>query len=262
MLKTLRVFTALFKNNLVREMEYRSNFFLNILVALFWVALQVETIEIYFQFTNQIYGWTKFEVVALAGIIRLVKGLHDCFSRPNLLSFPDAVSRGELDYTLTRPVDSQMLVSFRRQILSEIIIMMTGLAMLAYYFIGSGAKFGVSAVVLIIYGTALGYLAFYSIIFIFTTLSLFMTRMSAIKQIQDVFSHTMRYPSDLYSRGNHLAEFFLLPIFVIGTLPTKILLEKGNLPLITLQLFLCLGIFLSSRAFWQFAVKRYSSASS
>lgn len=262
MLKHLKILLSFIKNNLIREMEFRGHFIMDVFISIFYISLQLITIEVYFQFTDDILGWTKYELFALVGIVRVTKGLFDTFSRSNLLTFPKAVSRGELDYSLTRPIDSQFILSFRRHNLSEFSGILSGLAILIYFFVSSGFQLTFINSTVLIMGIALGFLAYYSIFFAFTTLAIFTTRLTAMKEMQDVFSQTMRYPTEIYSRNNKFYEFLLVPILIIATLPAKLFLAKLPSWLILVEFLTCVLLVVVSRKFWLFAIRHYSSASS
>src|SRR5205814_2033556 len=63
----LSIYAALLKNSVAREMGFKSNFLMWIVVELLWFALQVSFIVVIYQHTENIGDWTKWEVVLLVG---------------------------------------------------------------------------------------------------------------------------------------------------------------------------------------------------
>ena len=136
------IFSRITIQNLVREMEFRSNFFLLLFTQMFWTVLQLVLVEVAFQFTGNIVGWTKYEIIALIGFYRIAKGFFDIFFYPNVMYLPDSVNRGELDYVLTRPINSFFLTVTRRQFLENISPVLAGLGILVYAIKASHLSFG------------------------------------------------------------------------------------------------------------------------
>ena len=59
------IYVALWKNSVVREMGFKSNFLLWIVVELLWFALQITFIAVIYQHTDRIGDWSKWQVVLL-----------------------------------------------------------------------------------------------------------------------------------------------------------------------------------------------------
>src|ERR1051326_8903309 len=61
------VYAALWKNSVTREMIFKSNFLLWIVVELLWFGLQLSFIGVLYLHTDHIGTWTKWQVLALIG---------------------------------------------------------------------------------------------------------------------------------------------------------------------------------------------------
>jgi ABC-2 type transport system permease protein len=60
-----KIYCALWKNSVVREMGFKTNFLLWIVVELLWFALQLCFIGVLYSHTDRIGTWSKWEVVTL-----------------------------------------------------------------------------------------------------------------------------------------------------------------------------------------------------
>lgn len=114
----------------------------------------------------------------------------------------------------------------------------------------------------LIFLSLLAAIIFYCLFFIFATVSIYISRLTALKPTYDVMAGTMRYPGEVFTRGNRVLEIVLFPFLLVSTFPVKIIL--GKLPAISSVLLILslLVIFIFANKFWHFALRRYSSASS
>ncbi len=243
-------------------MEFRQNFFLDFLVALVWILSQLLIIEIYFQFTNDIFGWKKTDVFVLVGMFRLAKSLFDLLPRRNLFGLSNAITKGDIDYVLTRPIDSQFFVTFRYINASEISGVILGAAILLYGISLHKILLTPGLILIIMLGAFFGFVAYYSLMLIVVTISFYATRLNALPEIHDFISQTIRYPSDIFSRGQLFLEILIFPIVIITTLPARIVLGKLPPVYILIEIILSTAIALGARWFWKISIRKYSSASS
>jgi ABC-2 type transport system permease protein len=56
----LSIYAALWRNSVIREMSFKTNFLLWIVVELLWFALQLAFIGVLYLHTDQIATWTKW----------------------------------------------------------------------------------------------------------------------------------------------------------------------------------------------------------
>lgn len=260
-MKYLKVFFILVRYNLVREMEFRGSFFLLMVVDTLWVAFQVLLVELYFQFTPAIFDWNKSEVFVLMGLFRVVKGILDVFLRPNIHQLPLAVNRGELDYLLTKPINSFFLVSSKRHAYTEASTIIWGTVMLIYGLLSSGA-FNWADIFWILFTIPFGILMFYSLLFSFATLSLLFHRLQATYNYYDILSNLFRFPTDFLGFQIRELNLILLPLAAVVTIPAKFIIGKSSIDIVLIGIVISLVAFLLTYRFWFFALRRYSSASS
>ena len=57
-MRYFRLLKTFYKNALLAELEYRANFFVNIVTNLFWLAWSVIGLQVFFNHTERIGGWT------------------------------------------------------------------------------------------------------------------------------------------------------------------------------------------------------------
>src|SRR5437660_1455042 len=95
-LRYLSVYSALWKNSVTREMMFKSNFLLWIVVELLWFGLQLSFIGVLYLHTDRIGSWTKWEVILLIGTSALIQQLYQAFFLINCTNLSELVRSGKL----------------------------------------------------------------------------------------------------------------------------------------------------------------------
>src|SRR2546427_4270439 len=109
-----RIYVALWKNSIIREMSFKSNFLLWIVVELLWFALQLAFIAVIYQHTDRIGDWSKWEVVLLMGASHFIQQIFQAFFLSNCTQISEYVRTGKLDFMLLLPVNTRFIVSLRQ----------------------------------------------------------------------------------------------------------------------------------------------------
>src|SRR5467141_5060403 len=102
------------RNSLIREMSFKANFVLWMLVEVLWFCGQILFFSIIFGQVDQIGDWTKWEVVLLVGTHQIIAQLFQAFFFVNVANIPELVRTGKLDSLLVLPIDSQFAVSAKQ----------------------------------------------------------------------------------------------------------------------------------------------------
>src|ERR1043165_7023441 len=93
----VQAYLLMIRNSLVREMSFKANFILWMVVELLWFFGQIVYIEVLFQYVDRIGDWSKWQVVALVGTHQLVGQVFQAFFYVNLANLPELVRTGKLD---------------------------------------------------------------------------------------------------------------------------------------------------------------------
>ena len=98
---------------IANEMQYRVNFFIQLLQSFIALATGLIGLWLVFSQTTALAGWSESELLAVMGIYMLMGGIIQTAIQPNMQRLMDEIQDGTLDFALTKPVDSQLLVSIR-----------------------------------------------------------------------------------------------------------------------------------------------------
>src|ERR1039457_2726109 len=109
----LIIYAALWKNSVAREMSFKGNFILWIIVELLWFGLQLSFVSVVFSQTDAIGSWTKWQMVMLVGASNFIQQIYQAFFLTNCTNLSELVRTGKMDFLLLLPVNTRFLVSLR-----------------------------------------------------------------------------------------------------------------------------------------------------
>ncbi len=257
------VYLALWKNSVIREMGFKTNFVLWIFVELLWFALQLSFIAVIYSHTDHIGDWTKWEVVLLMGTAHFIQQIFQAFFFTNVTELSELVRTGRLDFMLLLPVNTRFLVSLRKVDLGGFVNAASALAVIGY----SLRQLAFMPTFTQMFGFVLlaltGILIHYSLMFLLSTVSFWTVRAQGIVWGYYSLFNISRLPDAAY-RGFFKAFFtFVLPMVLVANVPAKVIVHKLQSPA---QLILLVAMMLAcaaaSEVGWRFSVRRYTSASS
>src|SRR5438552_17072744 len=102
------------RNSLIREMSFKANFLLWLIVEVLWFCGQIVFFSIIFGQVDRIGDWTIWEVVLLVGTHQIIAQVFQAFFVVNVANIPELVRTGKLDSLLVLPIDSQFAVSSKQ----------------------------------------------------------------------------------------------------------------------------------------------------
>jgi len=256
------IYAALWKTSVTREMSFKGNFVLWILVELLWFGLQLAFVSVIFSQTTTVGTWTVWQVVLLTGTSNFIQEIYQAFFLVNCTNLSELVRTGKMDFLLLLPVNTRFIVSTRQVDLPSFanaafaVCVMTfaahklALHPTAAQFIGFGAL------------CAVGLLVHYSLMFMLASVSFWTVRAQGIVWGYYNLFNIARLPDEAF-RGVFKAVFtFALPVLLVSNVPVRVLADKLTSPVALSALF-GLGVVwaLISEWFWRFSIRRYTSAS-
>jgi len=112
---------------------YRAHFINSVFATVGWGAFQFIWIELLTFRTRSAFGWSKNELVVLAISYTIMMGILHFFFSHNMSRLSRIIDKGELDFLLLKPVDSQFLVSFYIQNYPNLVRVILGITLLFVY---------------------------------------------------------------------------------------------------------------------------------
>jgi len=258
----LTIYAALWKTSVTREMSFKGNFVLWILVELAWFGLQLCFVGVIFSQTRTVGTWTVWQVVLLTGTSNFIQEIYQAFFLVNCTNLSELVRTGRMDFLLLLPVNTRFLVSTRQVDLPSFANAAFALCVMAF----AAHKLGLHPTAAQVLGfgglCVVGLLVHYSLMFMLASVSFWTVRAQGIVWGYYNLFNIARMPDEAF-RGVFKAVFtFALPVLLVSNVPVRVLADKLTSPVALSALF-GLGIVwaLISEWFWRFSIRRYTSAS-
>jgi ABC-2 type transport system permease protein len=257
------VYAALWKNSVTREMSFKSNFLLWILVETLWFGLQLCFIGVLYLHTDHIGSWTKWQVVMLIGGSHFIQQMFQAFFLINCTNLSELVRTGKLDFLLLLPVNTRFVVSLRQVDLGAFVNAATAVGVMAY---AARQMHLVPAPIQVLGFLALcllGIAIHYSLMFLLASISFFTVRAQGIVWGYYNLFNIARMPDEAFG-GLFKALFtFALPMLLVSNVPVRLLADKlSSAGPVLLLLGMSVVCFAVSEWGWRVAMRRYTSASS
>jgi ABC-2 type transport system permease protein len=258
------VYGLMFRNSLIREMNFKLNFLLWMVVEVLWFLGQIVFIEVVFSYVGAIAGWSKWEMVLLIGTHQLIGQLFQAFFYMNLANLPELVRTGKMDFMLLLPMDTQFMVSLKQFGMDNVVNALVGAGFVTF------ALWKMSMVPtlgqLLLYGVAVvcGILIHYAIMLVFAAFSFWMVRSQGLIFGYYSLFNIGRYPDTIYRGAFKFVFSWLIPVIIVANIPARLLIHAAENPWpIMFQLITATFLMVAAtRLLWNAALRQYSSASS
>ena len=258
----LTIYAALWKNSVAREMSFKGNFILWIVVELLWFGLQLSFVSVIYLQTNSVGTWTKWQMVMLLGASNFIQQIYQAFFLTNCTALSELIRTGKMDFLLALPVNTRFIVSTRQVDLGAFVNAAFGLCVLIFAShkanvhptLAQLCGFGVLCLV--------GVMIHYSLMFMLAAISFWTVRAQGIVWGYYNLFNIARMPDEAF-KGVFKAVFtFALPVLLVSNVPVRLLANTLSSPW---PWILLLGIGLIwaaiSEWFWRLSLRRYTSAS-
>ena len=262
LVKYLRLWKRFVTLALVREAEYRLNFAVNVLGGIAQLGVVVLTYALLYRFTDQVAGWSAAEALMLVGIYRALDGLLALQIAPNLMRMTRYIGEGELDFILLSPVSSQFLVSLRWLQPPELVNVLIGMVLTFYAGQRAGMTWSASQILGSMVLAGCGLILLYCLWFALVTLAFWLVKIEVLGYLFYDVWQAGRYPVDYFKGIMRTIFTFVLPIAFATTFPAQALRGDVDSRLPVVGVGLAAVALLGTHRFWNYAVQRYSSASS
>jgi len=259
----LGIYVALWKNSVTREMTFKGNFLLWIIVELLWFALQLSFIGVLYLHTERIGTWTKWQVVLLIGGSHFIQQIFQAFFLINCTNLSELVRSGKMDFLLVLPVNTRFVASLRQVDLGAFVNATFAVAVITY----AARQIPLTPSFLAITGFLVlcvaGIAIHYSLMFLLASISFWTVRAQGIVWGYYNLFNIARMPDEAFG-GLFKALFtFAIPMLLVSNVPVRVLADKVTSPAPLLVLLgMSIVCFCLSEWGWRASVRRYTSASS
>jgi ABC-2 type transport system permease protein len=245
----------------LNELQYRANFFVAIVQSLLGVAVALAVLALVYSKTTALNGWTQSELLVVLGIQILLGGVIHATVQPNMERLTQEVQDGKLDFALTKPADSQLLVSLRELRLWQLVDVVSGAVVVGVGVsrlqtsVGVGHAFAFLALLLI------GATLLYCFWLILATGSFWVVNMWFLSEMFEGIYQVGRWPIGIYPGWLKYSMTYLVPIGFAVTVPAEALTGRLGWTTVVIAVVFSIAVVAIARWFWRFGLRRYSGAS-
>jgi ABC-2 type transport system permease protein len=260
-MRTLKLAWNFLRIGIANQMQYRANFFTQLLTSFINLATGLIGLLLVFSYTTTLDGWTQPELLAVMGVYILMGGIIHSAIQPNMERFMDDVHEGTLDFAFTKPVDSQVIVSIREFNFWQLVDVIVGLVIMGISIYQMHGQLTVLNGLAFILALFLGAVMIYCFWMIVTTSAFWLIRIYNIVDLFQGLYAAGRWPVSIYPSWLRIGLTFLIPVAFAVTIPAESLTARLT-PLTLLgESALTVFFIILSRVIWRIGVRHYSGAS-
>jgi ABC-2 type transport system permease protein len=260
-MKIIRLIWSYLRIGIANEAQYRVNFFIQLLQSFIALGTGLIGLWLVFSHTNALADWSQPELLVVMGIYILMGGVIQTAIQPNMQRLMEEIQDGTLDFALTKPVDSQIIVSVREFRFWQLTDVIVGFIVIVIAIPQLQTQVGIWQVLAFITALILGGIMIYCFWLMLTTTAFWLIRIwEMVNLFQGIYA-AGRWPIGIYPDWLRVGLTFLVPVAFAVTVPAEALTNR--LTPLTLVGAAALTVFfvILARVIWRLGVKSYSGAS-
>lgn len=261
MKRYLKLYLSFMRICAVREMESRGNFIMGIVVIFCFPWFPLLFAGAIYGRTSALGGWTYNEYLVLLGTFQIISSLIFTLFLRNIMGMPENVRKGELDFFLLKPVNSQFMISLRYLAYTEIAQALPGTVLVTIGLLNLNTPFDLWRLPLYLLFVLVSVVIGYSVWFMLVTPCVWTVRLES----QEIFFGVLeagRYHPSMFGGVVRVVLVTVVPVGVMSATPADLLLNRLTWEAAAWAIFLAGGLLFASSRLWRFAQTRYYGASS
>ena len=260
--KYLHVYTKFLQTSLACELEYKTNILIDLITAILSLIGSIFLLSIFFQNEASIGGWEFEQALIIQGIYTILNGITNTWFNPNLTEIVKHIREGTLDFVLLKPIDSQFFISLKKINPSGFLEIILGFLLLLYCIRINQINLNLSFLTFSLITIICSILILYSLWFLISTTTIWFVKTWNATEVLRSLLYIGRFPLNSFSFSLRIFFSVFIPIAFITTIPSEVFLGISQIWKILLEVIVTSVFLITSRKFWLFALKFYSSASS
>jgi len=258
-MKTIRLFIWNAKIRIQRNMAYRADFFVGIIVSLAEASLGPLFQLLLFTNTKGYPGWSIDQVLLLQGLVLMFLGIRGLLFGAIGSRVANMVWSGGFDRLLSlpyKPLRSIMASGFD---LNRIGVLLVGLALTFYAGVRLHLQVGPVQVLFVLFGFSCGIVLYLAFMIFYCTMMVMVTKIGRIEEVIDTLFNFISYPAEIFTNSLRIVLMTVLPFMLVAYFPAQKLLSRAAITVIP-GMLVCLGLYVLSHLFWNHKLKNYTSA--
>ena len=260
-MRIVKLIWSYLRIGIANEMQYRVNFFIQLLQSFIALATGLIGLWLVFSHTTTLGGWSQPELLAVMGIYILMGGIIQTTIQPNMQRLMDEIQEGTLDFALTKPLDAQVLVSIREFRFWQLTDVLVGFIVLIIAVTQLQTQVGIWQALAFALALGLGSILIYCFWLMLTTTAFWLIRIGEMVNLLQSLYAAGRWPVGIYPDWLRVGLTFLVPVAFAVTVPAEALTNRLTPSTMIGALALTVFFVALSRFIWRLGVRNYSGAS-
>jgi ABC-2 type transport system permease protein len=260
-MRTLRLVGLYVRLGALNELQYRANFFVALFQSGLAVAVGLAVLALVYSHTPSLNGWSHSELMVVLGVQILLGGVIHAVIQPNMQQVMDEVRDGKLDFALTKPEDSQLIVSFRSLRLWQLTEVISGACVVG---VGVGrleGSVGVTHSLAFLLLLLVGALLIYCFWLVLATSAFWLVNTWFLSEMFEGIYQVGRWPIGIYPGWLRYSMSYLVPIGFAVTVPAQAVTDRLHWQTAVGAVVFAAVAAVITRGFWRIGLRRYSGAS-
>lgn len=258
----VRLAATFLRVGVMNEVQYRINFFVQLVQSLLTIATGLTALALVFSHTDELGGWSKSQLLAVMGVFTMVGGLIRTVIQPNMQRVVEDVREGRLDFALTKPADAQVLVSVRDVRFWQLTDVVVGLVVLIVALVQIGDSVSARDLAAFVGVLSVGLVTIYCFWLMLASASFWLIRMNEVQELFDGIYRAGQYPVGIYPGWLKYGLTFLVPLAFAITVPSEAVTGRLTWQAVAVAGATTFGMLILSRWLWRRGLRRYDGASS
>lgn len=255
---TWKLFKTLVNHSIQELLINRQTAIITFVLGVLFFALEIVAGIIFFEYTDNLLGWTRQDYLLLVSVASTVSFLYQTFFAVSHENLTDVVLEGELDHAILRPIDAFWYYAFYRIDISSALNL--GVSCLALVYLLGTYTLTVGQSVLFIISL---FLAAYFLFLLnqwVVSLAFWHDNASSVTGLPEYLVEFSLRPLVVYPTAIRFVLTWCVPILIGINLPVLVVRGESNfIIIIFLSIVNVIGTWLA-RYIWKKGLSHYSSS--
>lgn len=248
------------KSAALLSLQYRVDFFVQAIMAVFWAATALTPLLVLFSMRDGVAGWRAPEALLVVGFFMALKGLLLGAIQPSLGNVVDHIRKGTLDFLLLKPADAQFILSTSKLDLARGADVLCGLFVVGYGLSRTGNVPSALDIALAALTFVCALVILYAMWIMVVSLAFHVVKIDNLSHLIVSTFDAARWPSSVFRGGLGFLFTFVIPLALMTTYPALSLLSRITPREVGTSLVVATGFVLASRWVWRRSLRSYTGA--
>jgi ABC-2 type transport system permease protein len=247
--------------NVLNELQYRSNFFLQLFQTVMMTTNGVLIVALVYSKVDELNGWRRSELLAAIGVFTIVGGIMRAFIQPAVSRLMDDIEEGTFDFVLTKPVDAQLLMSVREINIWQLADVVVGAVIVAVAAPNLPAGIGAGEILSFFALLVAGAVIAYTMWVVVACCAFWVVKMPYLDNFFFYVTRAAQFPISIYPRWLRVGLSTLVPLGIAVSAPAQAVTSRLTASTVATVVAVMLVFVVLCRTMWIRGLRKYTGAS-